>query len=153
MMKEIKQYLEEIDKYPDKKHHMKEIVCEALEKMKGECGDTFWKAVTKLHVLAYGPHFDETTAKMAVERMENVDGTHGEHWKKEDTDKLAMQYGIEQKCDFYYVMNMLYSDLSKVVRGDANTYAEIAKALYFDDPDAPVGKPFKQWAALMMWKK
>lgn len=152
MMKEIKHYLEEIDRYPEKKIEMKEIVCEALERMKNECGETFWKAVTKLHVLAYGPHFDESTAKMAVERMENVDGTHGEHWTKEETDKLALQYGIDQRCDFYYAMNMLYSDLSKVIGDKPTTYAEMAKALYFDDPDAPDGKLFRQWAALMLWK-
>lgn len=152
MMKEIKHYVHQLERYPEKEMKAKEIICDALEHMKEHCADTFWKTVTALHMLVYGAHFDESTAKMAVDRMENVDGTHGEHWTKEETDKLAAQYGIDQRCDFYYAMNMLYSDLSKVVGDKPTTYAEMAKALYFDDPDAPDGKLFRQWAALMLWK-
>lgn len=146
-MKEIKKYMDIIARHPEKEEKAKKLVCEMAEKIKEHCPDTFWHYITKLHVLACGPHFDEATAKMAVANMHNVDGTHGEHWSMEDTDKLAISHIIEHKCDFYYAMNMLYSDLSEVIGKDPSMYAKMAKALYFSDPDMIEGKLFYQWIA------
>ena len=90
---------------------------------------------------------------MAVGKMHNVDGTIGEHWSKEDTDKLALAHGIEHKCDFYYAMNMLYSDLSASMGTSADIYVKMAKALYFDDPAMVEGKLFRHWMAVAFVKK
>jgi hypothetical protein len=95
----------------------------------------------------------EDTAKMAVSKMHNVDGTVGGHWSMEDTDKIAAAHGIAHKCDFYYAMNMLYSDLAEAVTKDATAIAKMAKALYFDDPDMVDGKLFRQWMAVAFVKK
>lgn len=102
----------------------------------------------KLHCVAYGPHFDEHLAKKAVAGMKNVDGTCGEHWTYEQTSQLADQQGITQKADWYYVMNMLYSDYSEIYGSDINMYIRVAKA-YMRDPDAPEGKVFDLWLAQM----
>lgn len=78
--------------------------------------------------------------------MKNVDGTCGEHWTYEQTSQLADQQGITQKTDWYYVMNMLYSDYSEIYGSDINMYIRVAKA-YMRDPDAPEGKVFDLWLA------
>lgn len=102
--------------------------------------------MAEIHEAVCGPHFDECLAKKAVAKMRNVDGTAGEHWTMEQTDAIAGQYGIHHKCDWYYVMNMLYSDFAKVLGSDANTYAKMAVA-YINDPDAGEGKAFKLYLA------
>ena len=63
-------------------------------------------------------------------------------------DQIADQQGITQKADWYYVMNMLYSDYSEIYGSDINMYIRVAKA-YMRDPDAPEGKVFDLWLAQM----
>ncbi len=132
-------------------HEKEELVYEALWwglcKLQHHDEDDFNKMMMKVHCIVYGSHFDEATAKMAVGEMENVDGTKGEHWTMEETSRVADQHGIKCYADWYYALNMLYSDLYKIYGNDVNMYAKIAKALYFDDPDMPHGKLFRQWAS------
>ncbi|MBQ8809509.1 MAG: hypothetical protein IJZ69_04170 [Bacteroidales bacterium] len=152
-MKEFKKYMEKLEHHPEKHKEAKCLANEMAEHLKKYCPESYWAIITKLHCLLHGAHFDEDTAKMAVSKMHNVDGTVGGHWSKEDTDKLAIQHNIEHKCDFYYAMNMLYSDLSEVVGKDAAMHAKMAKALYFDDPDMVEGKLFMQWMAVAFVKE
>lgn len=147
-MHKLKKYWEKVSADPVKIEEMEEIVCEALEEVRGRCPRLFWDTAYKLHCVAYGPHFDERLAKKAVSRMKNVDGTCGEHWTYEQTSQLADQQGITQKADWYYVMNMLYSDYSEIYGSDINMYIRVAKA-YMHDPDAPEGKVFDLWLAQM----
>lgn len=144
-MHKLKKYWEKVSADPVKITEMEEIVCEALEEVRGRCPRLFWDTAYKLHCVAYGPHFDEHLAKKAVARMKNVDGTCGEHWTFEETNQLADQQGITQKADWYYVMNMLYSE---IYGSDINMYIRVAKA-YMRDPDAPEGKVFDLWLAQM----
>lgn len=153
MMHEFKKYMEKIEQHPEKYKESKKLADEMAEHLKKYCPDSYWAIITKLHCLMYGPHFDEDTAKMAVSKMHNVDGTVGGHWTKDDTDKLALAHGIEHKCDFYYAMNMLYSDLSASMGTSADIYVKMVKALYFDDPDMVEGKLFRQWMAVAFVKK
>lgn len=46
------------------------------------------------HEAMYGPHFNEECALKAVSKMENEDGSRGEHWSLEETTSIANQYGI-----------------------------------------------------------
>lgn len=147
-MHKLKKYWEKVSADPVKITEMEEIVCEALEEVRGRCPRLFWDTAYKLHCVAYGPHFDEHLAKKAVARMKNVDGTCGEHWTFEETNQLADQQGITQKANWYYVMNMLYSDYSEIYGSDINMYIRVAKA-YMRDPDAPEGKVFDLWLAQM----
>lgn len=50
------------------------------------------------HEAMYGPHFNEECALKAVSKMENEDGSRGEHWSLEETTSIANQYGINLKC-------------------------------------------------------
>lgn len=62
---------------------------------------------TKAYEAKHGPHFDEEHARKAVSKMENEDGSRGQHWSVEETSALANQYGIRfdskfNKYDWYY---------------------------------------------------
>lgn len=145
-MYNYKEYFNKIAGDDTKEKKLKEIVCSAIEKVKHYCPEEFHKIMYDVHCVAYGPHFDECLAKKAVAEMKNVDGTIGEHWSIEETNTIAAQHDIKQKCDFYYVMNMLYSDFYNVLGSDSGTYIRMSKA-YMCDPDAPEGKPFEVWLA------
>lgn len=147
-MLKFKEYWTAVAGNEEKENEIKEIICAAIEKIKMYCPEEFWATVYKLHCVAYGPHFDEKLAKMAVAKMRNVDGTNGEHWSMEQTNSFADQYGIVHKADWYYTMNMLYSDFAQVIGSDANNFAKLAKA-YMQDPDAQEGKVFHLWLAQM----
>lgn len=107
------------------------------------------KLLLQLHELNFGPHFDIDIAIDAVAKMENIDGTTGAYWKYAEVEEEAKKRNIEHPADLYYAMNMLYSDLSNVLGKDPNKYLAIAKALYWDDPDMPEGKLFKQYVATL----
>lgn len=68
------------------------------------------------HEAMYGPHFNEECALKAVSKMENEDGSRGEHWSLEETASIANQYGINlkgekyNKYDWYVALNMIRSD-------------------------------------------
>lgn len=151
-MHQYHRYWEAAKADPEKTEQLISIVNEMHKKLKAHCPAAYYDMLTKMHCVVYGPHFDEHTAKMAVARMKNVDETTGEHWTMEQTDTLASQNNIKHKADFYYVMNMLHSDYSKVIGSDVSTYLKLSKA-YMCDPDAPEGKAFVMWIAGMRAEK
>ena len=72
--------------------------------------------------------------------MKNKDGTVGEHWSYEQTSTLAEKHN---KCDFYAVLNMVYSDYYNP-RFDTNTYVALARD-WLDDKDVGEGKTLKYY--------
>lgn len=151
-MHKLKKYWQHVEHDEAKILKMEEVACEALEKLRWSCPDIFCDTAYELHKIAYGAHFDEELAKMAVSKMKNVDGTHGAYWTYEQTSQLADQHGIECKGDFYYVMNMLHSDFVEVLGNDTSNYVRMAKA-YMCDPDAAESKVFDLWIAGMRAKR
>lgn len=103
----------------------------------------------KAYEAEHGPHFNDEHARKAVSKMENEDGTRGQHWSLEETTALANQYGIRldekiNKYDWYVALNMVYSDYYRVVvsmTGSNNTkyFVELAKA-WMHDKDIDEGK-------------
>lgn len=103
----------------------------------------------KAYEAEHGPHFNDEHARKAVNKMENEDGTRGQHWSLEETTALANQYGIRldekiNKYDWYVALNMVYSDYYRVVvsmTGSNNTkyFVELAKA-WMHDKDIDEGK-------------
>lgn len=151
-MHKLKKYWEHVEHDEEKIREMEAVACEALEKIRWQCPDLFWRTAEKLHEIAYGSHFDEELSKMAVSKMKNTDGTSGGYWTYEQASQLADQHGIHEKGDFYYVMNMLHSDYAEILGSDVNNYVRMAKA-YMCDPDAPDGKVLKLWVAGMRAKE
>lgn len=140
------EYINQIIDDDDKLFKARDIIGELVDKMKDapEVKD----ALCKIHCVAYGCHFNKSLALNAVSEMQNVDGSIGEHWPYEAIKQIAESKGIDETWDLYYAMNMLHSDTSKIFGNDTNKYYEVARALYFDDPDAPEGKLFRQWIAM-----
>lgn len=123
-------------------------ICEYLDSLTLETADPKAKhLLLKLHELDCGPYFDNDIAIKAVAHMENVDGTTGPHWTFAEVEEEAKKRNIDHPADLYYAINMLYSDLSNVLGKDPEKYIAVAKALYWDDPDMPEGKLFKQYVA------
>lgn len=108
--------------------------------------------VLKMHKDIYGCHFSESLAKKAVKNMKNFDGTVGEHWTIEQTTNLLSQYNIQaNKYDWYYIMNMLYSDAGNVFNGNLVNYVKFAEAVYLKDVDGGDGKIFREYMAKKMY--
>ena len=147
MMHELREYMKAIEGNVTKEEEVYEHLWWGLCKLKMHDEEDYYKMMLKVHSVVYGMHFDEKLAKKAVAHMHNVDGSTGEHWTWEQTTSVANQYGIKCYADWYYAMNSLWSDLSNVMGSDANTYAKMAKAMYFDDPDMVDGKLFKAYMA------
>ena len=131
-----------------KTRELHNIICEFLDSLTFDTADPKAKRMLlKLHELDYGPYFDTDIAVDAVSHMENVDGTTGAHWEFAEVEEEAKKRHIDRPADLYYAINMLYSDLSNVLGKDPEKYIAVAKALYWDDPDMPEGKLFKQYVA------
>lgn len=92
------------------------------------------------------PDFTKETAEYAVSKMKNKDGTTGEHWNYETTTKVLNNKGYHFKpCDWYYVLNMVYSDYYKPGKSD-DVYIEMAYD-FLNDIDGPEHKA-KKYAAM-----
>lgn len=132
----------------EKACELRNIICEYLDSLTLDTADPKAKRMLlKLHELDCGPHFNVDIAIKAVTSMENVDGTTGQHWTFAEVEKEAQKRNIDHPADLYYAINMLYSDLANVLGKDPEKYIAVAKALYWDDPDMPEGKLFKQYVA------
>lgn len=97
--------------------------------------------------LLLNPYFTKETSKYAVSKLQNKDGSIGEHWSKEITDKVLDSKSYEfNHCDWYYVLNMIYSDYYKPGRSD-ETYIELAYD-FLSDKDAPEDKAKRYYKAM-----
>ena len=143
-MKEYWKYLQGNEKVM--KNFFMEVI-KSIENMKENNKHAYYSAYFTVHESIFGKHFNEDLAEKVVSDMENADGTSGEHWTLQQTTSLLTSNGADyNKYDFYYVMNMLYSDFCEVAGNDANTYFKMARA-YIDDPDASDDKAYCLWKA------
>lgn len=110
------------------------------------------------HEAMYGPHFNEECALKAVSKMENEDGSRGEHWSLEETTSIANQYGINlkgekyNKYDWYVALNMIRSDYYRAVVTMTSSdhikyFVELAKA-WLNDKDIEEGKMWYYYTSI-----
>lgn len=144
-------FKELIDKYVDNssEEEMRMLTCkmdkfiEEVREMHPEMVDKFLMKVD----LVLNPSFSKETAKLAVSKLKNKDGTTGEHWNYETTTKVLESKGYNFKpCDWYYVLNMIYSDYYKYGRSD-DTYIELAND-FLEDKDGTENKAKKYFKAM-----
>ena len=112
----------------------------------------------KAYEAKHGPHFNEEHARKAVSKMENEDGSRGQHWSLEETTSLANQYGVRldeefNKYDWYVALNMVYSDYYKVIvnmtgSNSSKYFVELAKA-WICDKDIDEGKMWYYYVYVM----
>lgn len=102
--------------------------------------------LTKVDLLL-NPHFTKETSMYVVSKFKNKDGSFGEHWSYETTNRVLEQKGYDfNSFDWYVVLNMIYSDYYKSGRSD-DTYIEFAYD-FLNDKDAPAGKIKKYYLAM-----
>lgn len=105
----------------------------------------------EMYTVVFGNHFSEAIATKAVSGMINEDGTKGANWTVDQTTQLAKRAGITfdkfNEWDWYYTLNMVYSDYYGHVTNDVSTYVNIAKA-FIEDKDAGEGKAYRYYKAM-----
>lgn len=104
------------------------------------------KLITKIDLML-NPYFTKETAEYAVSKMKNEDGTEGGHWDYDTTTSVLKSKGYDfNPCDWYYVLNMVYSDYFEKDQPD-DYYFKLAYG-FLKDKDAPVGKAKKYFLAM-----
>lgn len=104
------------------------------------------KLITKIDLML-NPDFTKETAEYAVSKMKNEDGTEGGHWDYDTTTSVLKSKGYDfNPCDWYYVLNMVYSDYFSKDQPD-DYYFKLAYD-FLKDKDAPVGKAKKYFLAM-----
>ena len=148
---DYKDIIKYISTHPDKDKiecRIDETFIKYLEKIKYIDKCLYEDIMMHLYIDTYGEHFNEEIARHAVSEMENEDGTYGEHWTLEETTRLMNQYKMSSELyneyDFYYVINMLYSDFYSVVGNDTTTYLKLAK-YWLTDKDVSEGKALRYY--------
>lgn len=102
--------------------------------------------LTKVDLLL-NPHFTKETAHYVVNKLQNKDGTVGGHWDYDTTTKVLEQKGYDfSPCEWFYVLNMIYSDYYKQGRSD-DVYIELAYD-FLSDKDAPHDKAKRYYWAM-----
>lgn len=138
----VKDYVKKIVKDENDEHMdcLNEMFDKLICDLKESDPEKYLHYKYKLHKLAYGEHLTEEMAREWVSKMKNKDGTVGEHWTWEQTSSLAEDYN---KCDFYAILNMVYSDFYNS-RFDTNTYITMAKD-WLSDKDVKPGKVLRYY--------
>lgn len=117
------------------KHLMKEAATNKPDKLAEllmeEIKEVNANFMYELDVLVNGEYMDWCLAEEAVEDMLHDNGKTGERFSKDTTNSHAKRFGFheDEEADFYFVMNMMYSDYCLIVGEDENRYAEFAKSL------------------------
>lgn len=134
-----------------------ESIIEHLAESLDEC-DCGEKEVEykELYETAYGSMITRELADMWVHAMDVTDGSdreHGQKWSMEQTteygNKVSMDWTKHSKCDFYIVMNMVYSDNFKTAKAvsmqdDPMFFARLSKD-WLCDSDAGENKLYNYY--------
>lgn len=130
--------------HPESKRIMTHFF-EELGEVLGEMPEVYWDLTLELYEEINGPYFDEELSAYAVSGMENEDGTTGGHWTLEQTNDMAKDVGVSvNEYDWYYVLNMIYSDFCGTIKNNTPMYPMLAKD-WIMDKDAPDGKAFSYY--------
>lgn len=148
-MSDIKELFNEALKFKDSTEIF-ENWCDILDYylgiFKSECKESYNDLMCELYVSVHGEHLSEKMAKKYVAKMKNENGTTGETWSIHECDKMAQENGIKYDSfnvyDWYYVLNMLYSDFYKVLGDNIDLYIKMAYS-WLHDADVPQGKAFR----------
>lgn len=119
-----------------------------VEAVKDENADLYYNFLKDVDILM-NPHFTKETAEYAVKNMKNKDGTTGQHWNMEQAEKALEKTGFSfNKYDWFYILNMQYSDYYKQGKPD---FQYIEEAIDFlNDKDGPDDKAKRYYIAMHM---
>ncbi len=125
---------------PEDMECLEEMMIKMIDHLKIIDHDMYENIEHKLYKLVYGSHLSKELAYKWVSKMENKDGTHGEHWSMEQTSQYAGSHDVN---DWYAVLNMVYSDYYNP-NFNTNTYIELAKD-WLEDEDIEHNKLLKYY--------
>ena len=147
----IKQLYEEACKKNNYKSIMEEwidIFSDLLDEIQEDNPKLIKLIKSDLYITLYGEHFNRENAEEAVSGMTNEDGTKGEHWNLTETTRIANEHRIPldkfNEYDWYYVLNMAYSDYYTIFKDDTSMYVKLALA-WLEDMDVPEGKAWRYY--------
>lgn len=134
-------------------HSLTAVIDEHLMELEAEYPDLYWEVVADLHEVVNGEHFDEAMATWAVSQMDNEDGTTGEHWTEMETSSVAASEGITfdkyNKWDWYYALNMWYSDFYMIIGNNVAMYVKFTKAWLSDKDVDGSTKAWEYWSEIV----
>ncbi len=142
-----------IDSKDEKKiEEMLNYICYALKELKEVDKESYENLKEKIYIVIYGYRLSDHLCKEWVEHMKNNDGTTGEHWTLEETNQVARQIGLSlggsiSECEWWAIMNMIYSDYYGCVPNDVNIYAKMSRA-FIEDIDANEGKIYNYYKCI-----
>ena len=152
---DIKELYDEVCKKSNYKELIGEwiyIFCDLLAEVKTENPKLEKMVMNDLYTSIFGEHFSKENAEEAVSKMENEDGSVGEHWSLSETTRIANEnritFDMFNENDWYYVLNMVYSDYCKIFGNDLQTYIKLAKA-WLMDADVPEGKAWRYYTQVV----
>lgn len=117
-----------------------------IEEVRKSHPEDVQKLIMKIDLML-NPKFTRETAEYAVSKLKNEDGTEGGHWDYNTTTTVMSSKGFEfNPCDWYYVLNMVYSDYFSKDQSD-EYYFKLAYD-FLKDKDAPAGKAKKYFLAM-----
>ncbi|MBQ8981637.1 MAG: hypothetical protein IJ077_08525 [Eubacterium sp.] len=137
-MSEFKELIDEylaVTDIEDMKRLTKVIDC-IFDDLKETDPEKAKKYITKIKLSQKAIPWDKAQAEMAVKKMKNKDGTTGEHWSYDKTTDVLEKRGYDfNPAEWYYVLNMVYSDYASD-RFDTENYVTLAYDV-ISDIDAP----------------
>lgn len=115
------------------------------------------KLFMELYKEKYGPMLNRDIAESIVSNFAVTDGsgaTSGEHWNYDESkamgDKVGANWEKISKCEFYTVLNMMYSDYGKTIKkhGLPDSFIGELALDWFNDADGEADKTFKYFIHL-----
>lgn len=130
------------------KEDLMNFVCDLMCELNITMPQVYETLLIDLHKNVYGFHFSKGLALKAVSELEDSNENKGGKYSLEEVNKIRRDYNISlNEYDFYFVINMLYSDYSKLLNNDLSSYVKMS-CLFLEDEDAPEGKAFKYYLSM-----
>lgn len=134
----------------DGKMSSEEVITKLTDAIENDVCDVY----CQMYESAYGKQLNKTLAEKLVRKMPVTDSSErsdGQKWSYEQTTDVGNKIGINwaevPKCEWYFVMNMYYSDTYDTAKyaekqNDAMYFAHLAKDWCYDE-DAPADKTYR----------
>lgn len=127
---------------------VKNFVSDFMARLECLMPQAYEELMLELHKNVYGSHFSKALACKAVSELEDSNGVKGGKYSLEEVNKIRRDYNIDlNEYDFYFAINMLYSDYSKLLNNELSSYVKMT-CLFLEDEDAPEGKALKYYLSM-----